>query len=365
MSSTSNKVTATTSLKFAHERLKKDEAQRLRKYREGKKSEVRRLQAQVQAFEMELKRAKTSPKKSNNSRPQQLTPYQVAAKVLQKYNHSLRGQVEQAYQLACLMASWVAAQTPQPGPHMHKSWMESTLLANPDARRQGYQWLSERIYHAATRVFPRQPLGGSVQDAITFTMHTRHDEAERTIAAMENHVQTTFFGHFKQVAQVLWHCMANNATATFSYDVVDAVHDQLLYVRGSNPLMRTTNLGLVCVFEEPRRIVTTYCLVAHDECYPLCDDELRTHGFGWTIHEHVTDDITLTRHSMLYGAPITKAGHVSLQHIGRLYGQGVVAHRDAYIEAIRAVAEVTFVQGLGAWNQAMFRHEGYEGDVVK
>ncbi|KAF0697106.1 Aste57867_12183 [Aphanomyces stellatus] len=326
------------------------EALRFRQRRAAQKDQHKRLEEQLRTLQAEiehLKKCPPPPKTREN-------PYHVAAQVLFKYNQSLRDDVKRQTTLAKLLSSWVASQYPIPALPKRASWIESTLLAHPAARRQGFQWLSERVYHNAVAAMPHHPFGSRVDDRWRFDLHTCNDDVEgMTLGCTESHAQHTFFANVSDVADAVWACQCQgNYLRTYpcsnlSPGVLEQVQRHLVYFCVAFEGIGAHVRRIMSLFEDDHRMLITFALVAEDECFPIETNEMRSHGFGWISLERVAATITLMRYSLYLFAPVTAHGVASLEEIGQLYGlsSAGTCHREAYIERIRTMAEATFEQG--------------------
>ncbi|KAF0711393.1 Aste57867_5295 [Aphanomyces stellatus] len=275
------------------------------------------------------------------------SPFSIVSpsqRVLQKHNKSLRRQVDDHEALARLLHTWVLSQQPASEPSTRAPWNHSTLLANAAGRRHGLQWLSDKVYHNAVASMPRAAVfGASVQDAFRFTLHTTPDHDD--VAAMETHLQHTFFANVKDVARVIWGCEhPSSPLKTYvvaTDELVEQVHDRLIYNHGVYQGTGTDVRRIVSWFEDAHRIVITFTLLTEDECFPVARGQIRTHGFCWVIVERVTHSVSLLRHSVLHFKPVTADGPASLDDIGRMYNlhRGASQPRHAFVEQIRSAAE--------------------------
>ncbi|KAF0687037.1 Aste57867_21198 [Aphanomyces stellatus] len=331
---------------------------RVRNMRAKEKQEMQRLTREIQVLEATLATLATDASGNRfNRQPCRISPFEMAQQVLRKHNAALHEQVLLQRQLAQLLYIWASAQHPKQELSNQPSWIESTLLAYPVARRQGYQWHSDRLYHNAKQLTPRpypsHDQADAMRDAIRFEFHTTEDDVgQKQVGRMACHVQHTVFANYKTVAGFLWGCekQQSKEKETFCNLVeLDRVHAHLAYYNGQRQLFGLHVRRIDCLYDDGDRIVLTYCPIAHDECFPRPDGDLLYHGFGWTVLERVTDDITLVRFAAIY-PPLTKQGAaaVSLAETGQLYGLSAdgVAHREAYIERIRAAAEDLYTRGL-------------------
>ncbi|ETV78052.1 hypothetical protein H257_08265 [Aphanomyces astaci] len=175
------------------------------------------------------------------------------------------------------------------------SWLQATLVVDPVAMRHGYEWLSDRIYHAAAtaKKFHR-PLGTSVDDAAGLTLHTREADDDRTvtIAAMETHSQHTILHNFEAVSNAMRTCMGYGRNSLIFSEVQSL---STWWTAGKAFRMNTperlhlsrrlgTSLRNVVRFYYPTSTVVliTYCSVLGDETHPRVDgSRARPHGFAW------------------------------------------------------------------------------------
>ncbi|KAF0685348.1 Aste57867_22739 [Aphanomyces stellatus] len=150
----------TTEAVAARRRLKADRQQA---YRDGKRCEVEMLQRQIHALEMDIRRLSASQQaSSSSSRKSLLLPWQDVARALRDYNeavvadhHSLKQQRQKHIDLILCLSAWVADAT---GTRVHTNpsgaWTVSNflfsrtpLVAHPDARRHGLDWLTQVMLH--------------------------------------------------------------------------------------------------------------------------------------------------------------------------------------------------------------------------
>ncbi|CAK4715998.1 unnamed protein product, partial [Aphanomyces euteiches] len=189
------------------------------------------------------------------------------------------------------------------------TWIETTLLTHPITRRQGIEWLSERVYHQACRVLPlNYPNRGRVDDDIGLDV-LRSDDLDED-------------------------------------GLIDRVDDRFLYYYHTNHRLGTSTLTIAGLFQDKDKVVITNCFVAKDELFPLSENGLRPHGFNWTVYEAITPDLTLVHNLAVQYTPITAKGKlIPLEKIGQLFGRSAegVQYRETYIEQIRNAAEASFV----------------------
>ncbi|KAF0695918.1 Aste57867_13293 [Aphanomyces stellatus] len=373
------------------------EAMRLRKYRKAKKTEVHQLKTELLQLEADLNRLNSKARQPTAEQTRSLDVSQqlLGGETLKamKENQALRDQVERQRSLARLLMLWVASDrtptvdtvtapsinlsvstahinvddfvraTHAPLYHqMRPLGTQLTLLANPVARREGFLWICQRVYHTATRAFPPQERPGcNIDGAMRFQMHTCDDDDDGvSIAAMDLQIQAMFHANYKELANGLWRRLVQDtfmkSRVIVSSEVVEPVNPNILYTHGVYSGTGSTARRILSIFVEPTRIIITICLVAEDEQYPLADGELRTHGFGWIIFEQMTDCTTLVRYSLLHLAPISNHGKAPLERVGRMFGQpvdSIVENRNAHIERIGQVAEKWFLEAYQEATRAL------------
>ncbi|KAF0693160.1 Aste57867_15840 [Aphanomyces stellatus] len=267
---------------------------------------------------------------------------------------ALRKEVDEQYKLAHLLYMWVASQQPVAHLPTRSSWMESTLVASPEARRQGFQWLSDRVYHNAINAAPKYFAGDKVDDMVRFAMHTSNDESDAGphIVGTEFHVQHTFFANFSAMARIIWgDVLKGQSKDTYGHvrpQIAERIHDRLVYFSGVYNGFGKHLRRIDCMYEEADRVVMTYTYVTDDECFPIEDGEIRASGYAWVIAQRVTDSITLVHHSVFHFAPVTAHGVASLDQMGQFYGQTIAPTKypEAYIEQIGSMSEKVNAQRM-------------------
>ncbi|KAG9398613.1 hypothetical protein AC1031_014395 [Aphanomyces cochlioides] len=129
-------------------------------------------------------------------------------------------------------------------------------------------------------------------------------------------------------------------------ELIGQVDDRFMYCHHRNRRIGTHILSIAGFFKEKNRVVITNCFLARDELYPLANSVLRPHGFGWTVYEAMTPDITLVRDLFMQYNPITaNCKVIPLEMIGRLFGRSPdgIQHRETYIAQIQTAAEAAFI----------------------
>ncbi|KAF0700605.1 Aste57867_8872 [Aphanomyces stellatus] len=291
--------------------------QRMRKFRAIMRSEKEALKMQIRQLEDTLRHMH----KPNS------------ASVLRHDDNSsmaaLHARVATQTNLIRLLQEWVTSQQPQPGLPGRSTWLQATLLADPTARRHGFHWLSEKVYHTALHALPQHPFGSHVVDAMQLTIHKHEDDEIESIPALEVHMQFTVFGSLVQVAATIWHILMGSNT-----EVVEVVQNHLVYALTWTPSTGVSTRTLYCMFQSPDRIVLTYVMVAADECFPMALHELRSHGYGWTVLERVTNSITLVRSANMQFSPLTAHGtDATLPPTASMRDK--IGLREAYIQQIQ------------------------------
>ncbi|ETV78050.1 hypothetical protein, variant [Aphanomyces astaci] len=257
------------------------ESLRKRKYRAGKRTELIQLETELRTLQDQLAYL-TAPRSSSSLFPSTTPPPAIIAR---RYNESLKAQVTLQRRLARTMSLWTATQQPRLGPIMRSSWMQSTLLANPAARQQGYRWLSDRVLHTSQR--HPHPFGDAVADRVSVVAHRGEDTDGATVAAIEGHYQFTAFGDFRHVSQRLWVANIAPTAVTVIQMLDDQPIDGLMYYHSTNLV---TNVRVIArQYIEASRVVLTYTYLAHDECFPMIPGarEWRPHGFAWCVLVHI------------------------------------------------------------------------------
>ncbi|KAF0684592.1 Aste57867_23446 [Aphanomyces stellatus] len=342
---------------------------RLRKFRELKKAERKALEMELATLEWKLRELQVGPQEFSSSKTQggisrQLSAYQLAVDVLLHVNQSLRSKVKDTKTLAQVLATWVTSHHPQITPTTRLTWTDTTLMAHPVARRQGFHWLSERLYHAAIRGsegLSRNEFDKFVDDSMQFEMHTTlNDDGNVQITRMDLHCYNILFEKFDTIAATAWNFLRHFSfgAAWLACNVeIDRVHGKLVYDHNVNPRDRTSLRRILCMFEEPNRVVITLTKVKDDELYALTPGERRTHGYAWYVIERLTDHMTLMKHSYINYIPTTLAGEISLEEFGELFGllRPTDCHQVRYIESIRSAAERAYIgqiqEGVNMYRQ--------------
>ncbi|KAH9148466.1 hypothetical protein AeRB84_008193, partial [Aphanomyces euteiches] len=171
---------------------------RKRKYRAAKRYELTKLEAQVRQLTGYIAHLKAKLRVQGLNRC-------VAE------NSSLRAKVDHFQYLLVVLSHWAFInEAPQQALSHRPACIESTLLAHPISRRQGIQWLSERVYNEARTLLPlNHPCLGQIDDAFTLDVHLSDDldEEGTTIAALETHYQHTTCTNYRSAASVHWNTL--------------------------------------------------------------------------------------------------------------------------------------------------------------
>ncbi|KAH9162238.1 hypothetical protein LEN26_001022 [Aphanomyces euteiches] len=138
---------------------RKGQAQRMANYRMEKKKELEMLQLTIGKLE-QIKRQMTTTCGSD-ARTHILPWREVATALMESLRDShtshdeLFTAVQKTHDLIRDMKLWVAANTPieaSPNPRQ-RSWRNFSLMANPESRRQGKEWIVQQMYYNADYMF--------------------------------------------------------------------------------------------------------------------------------------------------------------------------------------------------------------------
>ncbi|KAF0692467.1 Aste57867_16458 [Aphanomyces stellatus] len=213
---------------------------------------------------------------------------------------------------------------PPNDPHLYTlsavgpTWLESTLLADPVARRQGVQWLTDRMFHSAAA-------------------HHACDEhvdtvAELTVLADDDCVvlgkttrrQATLLANFHDVGQAMWDMVTET-----TYSPASRVESMAPEGNGDSVTYKCirdtelgTNMASLCRrYDLPHRVVLVHLFLRHDERFPMMEAEMRLHDFGWMVAEDIASDVTLVRSRMTQFMPETASrGPISLDQTAAMFG---------------------------------------------
>ncbi|CAK4216260.1 unnamed protein product [Aphanomyces euteiches] len=205
---------------------------RKRKYRASKRSELIELESQARRLTAYLSEQKRAIRARQLARAKEETL-------------SLQTQVSQYHCLTQIFSQCVHVnEHPQKDLSNRSTWFESTLLAHPISRRQGIQWLSERVYHQARRMMPLsedamdtayvlplvQPYQGQTEMVFSFNAHLADelDEDGVTIAALETRFRHTLPTDFRSAASVDWGKVVGT-NSTFTSQLLERVDDRFAY----------------------------------------------------------------------------------------------------------------------------------------
>ncbi|KAG9398606.1 hypothetical protein AC1031_014390 [Aphanomyces cochlioides] len=313
------------------------ETMRKRRYRAGKRNELNQLKAEARRLATYLSELKAPQSKSGQ------------LENLEAENSSLQAKLNHLQNLVQALSYWANVnEAPQKGLSYQPAI--TTLFAHPITRRQGIQWLSERVYHEACRVLPlTHPYRGQIEDAMSLDVFLSEDidEEGATIAGIETKCQYTVCTNFENAAQCSWeNSIGTSPDSPVSRMLIDKVDDRFMYFHHTNSRIGTNALTIAGLFKEANRVVVTNCFVANDELFPLGNGLQRPHGFSWTVYQSVAPDITLIYNHAFQYTPLSANGRpIPLERIGELFGlspQGV-QHRTTFIEQIRSAAEAAYI----------------------
>ncbi|KAH9127740.1 hypothetical protein AeMF1_001997 [Aphanomyces euteiches] len=314
---------------------RRSETLRKRKYRAAKRHEVNQLTLETHCLEQTLAALNA-----------EFASEDKATTNAMEENTTLRKEVNRRQKLVRILSDWFNLhQRPQKALANSSSWTETTLLAHSGARKQGIQWLSERVYHHARLVLPgNHPYRGRIDDALFLDFHRCETEDGPGIAAVETHYQYTACTDFLHASRLQWD-KTLQANAAVSKELIERVGDRFMYYHHINSRTSVHLLTISAFFKEDDRVVITYCFLAKDEVFPLRGNIFRPHGFAWTVYEAMTDDVTLISHSAIQFATTADGEITPMELLGSLYGKSAqgVEHREAYIEQVRSSAYSNFV----------------------
>ncbi|CAK4516350.1 unnamed protein product [Aphanomyces euteiches] len=145
-----------------------------------------------------------------------------------------------------------------------------------------------------------------------------HEENGTCIRAIEYHLQFTIFANFENVAKTWWFDLLEASPLVVS-TVLDAIGEHIIYVSQEHSSLKYTRLCLagIVMDEEKDRITITQTGIATDDRFPFQDGESRSNGFQWVVFQHVTDNLTLVRWSLLNFCPVNAKGPLSLSEMAR------------------------------------------------
>ncbi|ETV91100.1 hypothetical protein H310_14256 [Aphanomyces invadans] len=322
---------------------------RMRTFRANLKSDAHKLQVEIEYLEKKLERLRQAPPSTRSYR----APFAMATDVLLSHSNRLRKHVEARTRLIRELAVWLSAQRPLPANFSRSSWMETTLVADPVCRRQGYRWLTERALHMAVLQHPNHSFQGD--DQVTITLHTSpvdggtwRDEANEVVDGTSSRVQVTVFASIDKVAKGYWKLFTQGIASS---PMVEWVDSDLVYFHSINPFLGTSKQSILRRFDpSPRQVVFTIVNVSHDEIVPLTDGQMRTHGVSCMILDEVSTGITLVRSTDLALAPLTCDGKASLETMGMLLGVPPRLGNDSptvYLEKIRSAVDSYQIDQVG------------------
>ncbi|KAF0687799.1 Aste57867_20502 [Aphanomyces stellatus] len=315
------------------EAVRQYERERKRRYRTEQRGQREILEAEVARLQNQLNHCVVaSNEKSFRKRASHMDE---ARRVSTAQNTALREQVQRQYELLTTLHNWVSAPTPsvfQAG----SPWLHVSLLANPEARQHGYRWLTDRVFHSTPSAFE---FNGNVDDAARVTVHA---DAQLEIIGMENNYQTTFLANYEQVADCLWDASLQRVAADFAVQTV-LVDGGIQYNRMFDRTLGTSFCALTRRYDQPHRSVVVSVLLRDDDCFPLQENEVRSYGFGWTILDKITDDVTLYRSRSMQYAPVTTHGVISFEQNAAMFGVDTTLPRAMALGRIEHNALCTFL----------------------
>ncbi|KAH9124871.1 hypothetical protein AeMF1_004425 [Aphanomyces euteiches] len=338
-------------LRMSEQAKRLTDAMRKRLYRAKKRNELINLESKERVLRARLVHLKANMREQGFAR-------------LVADNLRLRTQINECNDLLYLLSQWVEVnQHPQRDLSNRTTWIETTLLAHPITRRQGIQWLSERVYHQASHCLPfHQPYqqqmdaanvvpltypSHHIKVAFSLKVHVSYDIDEEgpTVAAMETRYEYTMNKNFDKAAYIHWDALLR-ANSIISKELIERVDDRFMYYHHRNHQFGTHILSIAGHFKQHNRVVITNCYIAQDELFHHPRNVLRPHGFSWTVFDDIAPGLTRVHNFAIQYTPKTTNGKViPLSTIGRIFGRPPLdsQSRHAYIEQIRTAAESAYV----------------------
>ncbi|KAF0692465.1 Aste57867_16456 [Aphanomyces stellatus] len=236
-------------------------------------------------------------------------------------NQSLREQVKRQQILLRLLHHWVSASI-EPGLCDRRTWLHSTLVADPVARAYGYQWHTDRVYHHA---LSWHAADGHVADFMKAGTFTRIDDdtGDDTIMGMYTQYQTTLMASLDDVAACVWDDVMQDPHPNHLTTHVEAT-DSMVYKYVHAARQGTSSCLLVRRYDASERVVLATAMVETDACAPLAADTLRPHGHAYVVLEKIASDVTLYRSVLVQFAPVTTTGPITLAQTAAIFGVDVV-----------------------------------------
>ncbi|KAF0716603.1 hypothetical protein AaE_011055 [Aphanomyces astaci] len=314
------------------------ECERKRRYRADQRCQRAILVAEITALQETLQRTLSIPQQRAWSEVTKRFETDLALRAAKR--RKLRDQVHRQQELLLILHEWVGRSV---GRSLRDSrpWQHSTLLAHPESRQYGFQWLLDRVFHAANSTLS-STFNGSIADFSTLQVHV---DDNQDILGMESHHQVTLLAGLNDVTA----CYVNASREIMQSSVchVETVLEEgeLLYWRLYNTQLGTSMCRLTRSYHLASRVVCASIYVRDDECFPLQPNELRPHGFGWTVMDAVTDSITLCRTAVMQYAPVTTDGVVTFERTAAMFGVEPSSSRDVVLARIENNALRNFVAG--------------------
>ncbi|KAF0692081.1 Aste57867_16785 [Aphanomyces stellatus] len=314
------------------------ESERKRRYRATQRSSREALEAEVAFLEKELQRRTHAIACAANDK-ETASRRAIYRRLSERTNRLLHDQVRHRRVLLCTLHAWVSQLSIQPALRHRQPWLHSTLLEDPTARHYGFRWLTDRVFHSAVAIHGAATPTMSMDDMARVDVHANVASSDDdAVAAIESQSQSTIFFNVNDVAMCLWDLFAdkNRSNANvlqvphsllfvvgvdWGIQILTVLCDgNILYALVHDTLHDSSLCVLLRRYIEPHRVVFAKLFLRDDECYPLEPHQLRPHGFGWTIMEQITDDVTLYRSRLVQFEPVTLDGGSSLDRTAAMFG---------------------------------------------
>ncbi|CAK4626956.1 unnamed protein product [Aphanomyces euteiches] len=256
------------------------------KLRAARKREVEALMAQIENLEGVLGHLKAHPEERHRG----INQFVVTRRILDQRNSALKAQVLACNRLIQLLRSWTISR--------------------------------QKAYNMSLKANEYIPKRKDVADDTKVKLHLGVDEnGAQSVLAFECQIQFTIFANYENVAKTWWFDLLESAPLLQS-TVVEKVGDHIVYVKQEHVDLNYRRLCLAAVFldHEKDRITITQTGIAMDDRFPFQGGESRSNGFQWIVFQHVTDNVTIVRWSILSFCPVNAKGPLSLRDMAARCG---------------------------------------------
>ncbi|CAK4282658.1 unnamed protein product [Aphanomyces euteiches] len=282
------------------------------KLRAARKREVEALMAQIENLEGVLGHLKAHPEERHRG----INQFVVTRRILDQRNSALKAQVLACNRLIQLLRSWTISR------QLYNGYVETHVPHDAGSRRSGFDWLTKKAYNMSLKANEYIPKRKDVADDTKVKLHLGVDEnGAQSVLAFECQIQFTIFANYENVAKTWWFDLLESAPLLQS-TVVEKVGDHIVYVKQEHVDLNYRRLCLAAVFldHEKDRITITQTGIAMDDRFPFQGGESRSNGFQWIVFQHVTDNVTIVRWSILSFCPVNAKGPLSLRDMAARCG---------------------------------------------